>query len=274
MADRDPLDMSSGQGDDDRNPLAEFMAQFGIQPGPGGTFDLEQLMGHLQNAMAQFSRQMSAMGGDGGSLNWTFAKEIAARLLQRSDPSRIPPMSAIADAVSLANLWLDQQTVLSGWGHPAAWSRAVDREHFPDVAAMLPVTASMARYRRPDRTTAADLAGLQPMLEPMMGRLAGDVVSTDRTGRRGSQPTWWAPPTSPSPSQPAWKPCCPTTSPLRRGLDHPCPISGSTWLREAARSVRQSRLVGPIAALIEHYARRYRDANAIEEALESQLQGT
>ena len=59
MADRDPFDMPPGSGDDDNNPLAEFMAQFGIQPGPDGTFNLEQLIGRLQDAMSQFSRQMA-----------------------------------------------------------------------------------------------------------------------------------------------------------------------------------------------------------------------
>ena len=48
--------------EDQPNPMEEFLRQFGITPGPDGTFDLNQLMGPLQQAMQQFSRQMSAAG--------------------------------------------------------------------------------------------------------------------------------------------------------------------------------------------------------------------
>lgn len=48
------------------NPMEEFLRQFGITPGPDGTFDINQLMGPLQQAMQQFSRQMSSMGGASG----------------------------------------------------------------------------------------------------------------------------------------------------------------------------------------------------------------
>ena len=39
--------------EDQPNPMEEFLRQFGITPGPDGTFDLNQLMGPLQQAMQQ-----------------------------------------------------------------------------------------------------------------------------------------------------------------------------------------------------------------------------
>ncbi len=288
MADRDPLDMSSGQGDDDRNPLAEFMAQFGIKPGPGGTFDLEQLMGHLQDAMAQFSRQMSAMGGDDGSLNWTFAKDIARKTAAARGPDPSPDSSdiaAIADAVGLANLWLDQQTVFErGGATPVAWSRAEWIENtFPTWQRLVsPVTASMsAAIAGLIGRQAADLAGLQPMLEPMMraasqgmlsaqiGQAVGDL-STDVVGA-----TDIAIPVT-STNVEALLPH--NIARFAEGLDHPLSdIRLYLALREAARVRLFNRVgwLGPqLHALIEHYARGISiDADAIEEALESQLQG-
>ena len=288
MADRDPFDMPPGSGDDDNNPLAEFMAQFGIQPGPDGTFNLEQLIGRLQDAMSQFSRQMASMGGDDGSLNWSFAKDIARKTSAARGPDPVPDPSdvaAISDAVGLANLWLDQQTVFARSNAvPAAWSRAqwIENTFGTWQRLVSPVTASMASaIGGLIGRQAADLAGLQPMLEPMMraasqgmlsaqigqaiGELSTDVVSA----------TDIAIPVTTSPVE-ALLPH--NISRFAEGLDHPLTdIRLYLALRETARVRLFSRVVwlGPqLHALIEHYARGITiDASAIEEALESQLQG-
>ena len=105
MADRDPFDLPGDRNDDDPNPLAEFMAQFGIRPGPDGTFDVEQLMGHLQQAMAQFQAHMQSFGGgaDGG-LNWAFTKDIARKVTAGAGPD---PSPTAADVAAVRELWTE-----------------------------------------------------------------------------------------------------------------------------------------------------------------------
>ena len=88
-SDRDRFDDAQRPGDDE-NPLAEFMRQFGIQPGPDGKFDLNQLMGSLQQAMNQFTAHMNSFGdGSSGGLNWDFTKDIARKVTAAAgaDPS-------------------------------------------------------------------------------------------------------------------------------------------------------------------------------------------
>ena len=72
------------QGDDrpEENPLAQFLAQFGITPGPDGEFDLAALTGRLQSVMSQFQTQMAGFGPSDASsgMNWTFTKDIARRV--------------------------------------------------------------------------------------------------------------------------------------------------------------------------------------------------
>ena len=100
---------------DDPNPMEEFLRQFGIQPGPDGTFDINQLVGPLQQAFAQFSQQMSA-AGDGDGLNWILVKDVARKTTAASgpDPTPSPTQAAsIRDAVALADLWLDEHLDLA-----------------------------------------------------------------------------------------------------------------------------------------------------------------
>src|SRR3954463_14027077 len=122
--------MSSNPGGPDDNPFkgTPFEQIFnalggsgglGGLGGPGGQGmpDLSALMGQMQAMMAPYD----------GPVNWTLATDIARRTsAQEPDPS--PDRSAqsqVADAIRLADHWLDDVTVLpSGITSTAAWSRA------------------------------------------------------------------------------------------------------------------------------------------------------
>ena len=88
------------QGDDrpEENPLAQFLAQFGITPGPDGEFDLAALTGRLQSVMSQFQTQMAGFGPtdpDSG-MNWTFTRDIARRVTAANGPDTTPSAAEVA----------------------------------------------------------------------------------------------------------------------------------------------------------------------------------
>ena len=182
-SDADPFD--NGERPEEKNPLAEFMSQFGITPGADGNFDLNELMGKLQQAMGQLSSQMAAFGAgaDESGLNWTFTKDVARKVTasQGADPTPgNAEVDGIADAVRLAELWLDAQTTFSSSAGSAAWSRAEWIENTFDVWRTL--TAPVASSFAAAITTmigrqSAELAGLQPMMEPMMRTASSGMLA-------------------------------------------------------------------------------------------------
>jgi putative hydrolase len=89
----------------------------GGAPGSAGMPDLSALMGQMQAMMAPHE----------GSVNWKLAKDVARQTVaQQPDPSASDRQrTAIADAVRLADHWLDSTTDFpSGVRGTAAWSRA------------------------------------------------------------------------------------------------------------------------------------------------------
>ena len=96
------------------------------QGGTGGMPDLSALMGQMQAMMAPHE----------GSVNWTLAKDVARRTVA-AEPDPTPSeadRSAVADALRLADHWLDSATDFpSGVHTPAAWSRADWVEQTMDV---------------------------------------------------------------------------------------------------------------------------------------------
>jgi putative hydrolase len=98
-----------------------FSSLGGAFPGAGaggvGMPDLSLLMSQMQAMMAPHE----------GSVNWSLAKDIARKTVaQEPDPSPGDrERTAVADAVRLADHWLDQVTDLpSGVSTTAVWSRA------------------------------------------------------------------------------------------------------------------------------------------------------
>ena len=117
--------------DDDNNnpfkgtPFEQIFAAFGgnMPGGAGGGQgvpgmpDLSALMSQMQHMMAPYE----------GSVNWNLAKDVARKTVaQEPDPSPGErDRSAVADALRLADHWLDQATDLpSGVNTSAVWSRA------------------------------------------------------------------------------------------------------------------------------------------------------
>lgn len=107
--------MSDNPGDQPENPFkgTPFEQFFS----GGGMPDLNALLGQVQAMMAPHD----------GPVNWTLASDIARKsVAQQPDPSPdARQQSAVADAVRLADHWLDEACEFpSGVQSTAAWSRA------------------------------------------------------------------------------------------------------------------------------------------------------
>jgi putative hydrolase len=108
--------------DDAQNPFkgTPFEQIFGAVGGAGGAGampDLNQLFGQLQFLMQPHD----------GPVNWDFALDLARKTVaQEPDPTPSQRQKdAVADAMRLADHWLDETTAFpSGVSTPAAWSRA------------------------------------------------------------------------------------------------------------------------------------------------------
>ncbi len=98
-------------------PFEQFFSGGQLPGGMGSVPDLNQLFGQLQSMMQPYD----------GALNWDVAVDLARKgVAQTPDPSPTAKQSgAVADAVRLADLWLDEATEFpSGVTSTAAWSRA------------------------------------------------------------------------------------------------------------------------------------------------------
>lgn len=98
-------------------PLEQLLGGAAGGPGGAGGLDLSALLGQMQKWLAPHE----------GAVNWELTIEAARHVVaQEPDPSATPAdASAVADAVRLADLWLDAATDLpSGVSATAAWSRA------------------------------------------------------------------------------------------------------------------------------------------------------
>ena len=77
---------------DDEAALLRFLAQFGIEPGPDGRLEIEQLMGRMQGMMSAFTSQMASFGkSDSESgMNWGFTKDVVRRITASAGPDPAP----------------------------------------------------------------------------------------------------------------------------------------------------------------------------------------
>ncbi len=100
-------------------PFEQFFAAFGgnAPGGQSGMPDFTALMGQMQQLMTPYE----------GAVNWNLAKDVARRAVaEEPDPSPTDrDRSTVADAMQLADHWLDSVTDFSsGVSSTAAWSRA------------------------------------------------------------------------------------------------------------------------------------------------------
>lgn len=109
-----------GQNPFKGTPFEQFFGALGgVQGGAGGAGmpDLNQLFSQIQFLMQPYD----------GPLNWDFALDMARKgVAQTPDPSPTQKQKdAVADAVRLADHWLDETTAFpSGVTSATAWSRA------------------------------------------------------------------------------------------------------------------------------------------------------
>jgi putative hydrolase len=102
-------------GQDSSDPANPFTA-FGA-----GGFDVG-VLGQMLTQLGQMLSQ-GAAGGGGGPVNYDLAKQIAVQKLSTTGLPSAQQAAAIADAVRLAELWLDPVTTLpTGTQSSAAWA--------------------------------------------------------------------------------------------------------------------------------------------------------
>jgi putative hydrolase len=95
-------------------------------PGGGGPFDF----GQLGQMLSQLGEMISQAGSSSGPVNYDVAKKIALQRLADSKAVTSDQTKAVADAVHLAELWLDPATTLPAGANTAkAWSATDWVEH-------------------------------------------------------------------------------------------------------------------------------------------------
>ncbi|WP_166133062.1 zinc-dependent metalloprotease [Nocardioides ochotonae] len=163
----------------------------GMTPGQGGMPDLNQLFGQIQAMLQPYD----------GPLNWDVAIDVARKsAAQASDPSISQRQKdAVADALQLADHWLDETTSFpSGVQTTAAWSRAEWIVATADVWKVLiePIAASSVQAMgsalpEEARAQAGPILGmmgkaigamLAQQVGSALGALAGEVLSVSDIG--------------------------------------------------------------------------------------------
>src|SRR5918994_1376412 len=201
-------------GDQPTNPLEDLFSSLA-----GG--DMNALASQLQNAFAMLggAGSMFSAGASGAEsgVNWEVTNDTARKTVASLGPDPSPDggqQRALAEAVSLAELWLDEATTFPQVSATvAAWSRAEWIEqtlpvgrglvepvagHIADAmegalnmggseAQAIPGLAGMEQMLRPMlRTSGASMFGLQ--LGQGLGQLATEVVGATDIGLPLSEP--------------------------------------------------------------------------------------
>ncbi|MGS0688289.1 zinc-dependent metalloprotease [Nakamurella sp. GG22] len=93
----------------------------GQGPGPGG-FDLNQL-GSMLSQLGQMMSQAGASGASSGPVNYELARQLATSQLPASHPASSIDVAKVADAIKLAEVWLDGATSMpAGARTSTAWT--------------------------------------------------------------------------------------------------------------------------------------------------------
>jgi putative hydrolase len=202
-----------GSGGQPGNPLEALFASLA-----GG--DMNALAAQLQSAFAMLGGAGSMFSGgtpdSGSGVNWEVTKDTARKTVASLGPDPTPDSAkqrALVDAVSLAELWLDQATTFPRVSATvAAWSRAewveqtlpVWRRLVEPVAAHIADAMEGALSLGGDAGAVPGMAGMEQMLRPMLrtsgasmfglqlgqglGQLATEVVGATDIGLPLSEP--------------------------------------------------------------------------------------
>jgi putative hydrolase len=283
------------------NPFEALLRSMG---GGGAPADMNAFLAQLQSAFGAMFPGMPAAGSGGGSgffgrgapsapdtssgVNWELTRDTARKTVAALGADPTPGTAqqrALNDAVSLAEVWLDEATTLPRVSAGvAAWSRAQWVEKTMPVWRRLvePVAAHIADAMENALTSAGDdtgaipgMAGLEQMLRPMLrtsgatmfgfqlgqglGKLATEVVGATDIGLPLSEPGHVA--------------MLPTNvAAFGEGLDQSGPdVTLYLALRECARQrlfAHAGWLREQMLALVEQYARGITiDTSALEDAV-------
>jgi len=139
--------------------------------GGAGMPDLGALFGQIQSMMAPHE----------GALNWTAATDMARRAVaQTADPSPTQrQQEQVAEAVRLADLWLDETTQFpSGVVSTAAWSRAEWVVGTIDVWKRLVEPIAESSVGAVGSALPAEAQGLAGPLAGFLGRAVGAMLAS------------------------------------------------------------------------------------------------
>src|SRR5919107_844577 len=190
LPDRDPERRDQGGG----NPADPF--GFGALFGGAGGGSPEDLLGK----MPLFAELQKLMSWSGGPVNWDLARQGAiSSLATGTQPTSEAERAAVAEALRLADLWLDQATDLpSGVERTLAWSRVEWVEQtLPAWSALIDplaekvVAAMTSALPQEAMAMAGPLAGIMGRMGGLMfgaqvgqafGRLAGEILTGTEVG--------------------------------------------------------------------------------------------
>ena len=197
-------DVPFGFGSPERGGDGDGAGQPGGPLGFGG-FDPFGAAGALPDDLAGkiplFAELQKLMSWSGGPVNWDLARQIALSQLGAGGSGMVPitDRTQIADALRLADLWLDEATELpSGASAVEAWSRVewVERtlpvwQALCDPVAARVAAAMTTALPEPMRAQAGPLAGMLNQVGGLMfgaqigqaiGALAGEVHGASDIG--------------------------------------------------------------------------------------------
>lgn len=138
---------------------------------PGNPGDPLGMFGDSQQMADMLRRFADMMSWQGGPVNWDLAKDIARQVAaEGGDPTVAEPQrAAVAEALRLADLWLDDVTTFpSGISVTEAWSRAEWVEH------TLPVWSKLCDPIA-ERVVQSMGEGMPQEMQAMAGPLLGMV---------------------------------------------------------------------------------------------------
>ena len=199
---------NADQGPD---PMAEL---FGQLIGPGGADELAKALGAAGvgpidpsqlTAMIGQVRQMLSSPGDGGPVNWQLATDVARAAVAEHGDSSVgaAEQRAVADALRLADVWLEELTTLpAAAARTLAWSRAewvegtlpVWKRLVEPVAQSVSAAMAAAMIKQAPPELAAMMGSAEQMMHQVggsvfglqlgqaMGALATEVVSGTEVG--------------------------------------------------------------------------------------------
>lgn len=189
---------SGGSGGGPGGPGGPFgFGGFGLPGGGGGAggFDPSQ----LGQMLTQLGQMLSSAGSSSGPVNYDLAKQLATQQLGTVTPVRDADRSAVADAVRLAELWLDDVTTLPAGSHTTAAWTPVDWldasmptwQRLCDPVAAKVATAWVDGLPEEARQLAGPMIGMMgqmgglafgSQLGQALGQLAGEVLTSTDVG--------------------------------------------------------------------------------------------